>query len=76
MNIVVYGKENCSWCKKACEWLDEKNLTYSYIDVLKDISLVELIQLKERYSMNTVPIVIIDKELVGGYAELVKIIYG
>ena len=73
MKIQVYGKQNCPYCVKAKEWLEARNLQYSYTDVLKDISIVDLISIKERYSMNTVPIVVINDELIGGYTDLVKL---
>ena len=73
MKIQVYGKQNCPYCVKAKEWLEARNLQYTYTDVLKDISIVDLISIKERYSMNTVPIVVINDELIGGYTDLVKL---
>jgi glutaredoxin len=73
MKIEVYGKENCPYCVRAKEWLAERNLSYAYTDVLKNLSVAELIALKEKYNMNTVPIVIINDELIGGYSELKKL---
>ena len=73
MKIQVYGKQNCPYCVKAKEWLEARNLQYTYTDVLKDISIADLISIKERYSMNTVPIVVINDELIGGYTDLVKL---
>lgn len=73
MKIEVYGKENCPYCVRAKEWLAERNLSYTYTDVLKNLSVAELIALKEKYNMNTVPIVVINNELIGGYSELKKL---
>ena len=73
MKIQVYGKQNCPYCVKAKEWLEARNLQYSYTDVLKDISIADLISIKERYNMNTVPIVVINDELIGGYTDLIKL---
>jgi len=73
MKIEVYGKENCPYCVRAKEWLAERNLSYTYTDVLKNLSVAELIALKEKYNMNTVPIVVINDELIGGYSELKKL---
>ena len=73
MKIQVYGKQNCPYCVKAKEWLEARNLQYTYTDVLKDISIADLISIKERYNMNTVPIIIINDELIGGYTDLVKL---
>lgn len=73
MKIEVYGKQNCPWCVKAVEWLSSRNLSYTYTDVLKDLSVGELVNLKTRYDMNTVPIIVINDELIGGYTDLVKL---
>jgi glutaredoxin len=73
MKIQVYGKQNCPYCVKAKEWLEARNLQYTYTDVLKDISIADLISIKERYNMNTVPIIVINDELIGGYTDLVKL---
>ena len=73
MKIQVYGKQNCPYCVKAKEWLEARNLQYTYTDVLKDISIADLISIKERYNMNTVPIVVINDELIGGYTDLIKL---
>lgn len=73
MKIVVYGKETCPYCTKTKELLDSKNLSYKYIDVLKDITYAELVALKTRLNKNTVPMIIINDEMIGGYNELVKL---
>ena len=72
MKIVVYGKKSCGYCSRAREWLAERNLSYTYVDVLEDINSEQLNELKTQYKMNTVPIVVINDELIGGYSELVK----
>lgn len=72
MKIIVYGKQSCKYCNMAKEWLTGKNLSYTYIDVLKDINTDQLKDLKAQYNMNTVPIVVINDKLIGGYSELVK----
>lgn len=73
MKIQVYGKQNCPYCVKAKTWLDERNLSYTYTDVLKELSVAQLIAIKELYNMNTVPIIVINDELIGGYTDLIKL---
>jgi alkyl hydroperoxide reductase subunit F len=73
MKIQVYGKQNCPYCVKAKTWLDERNLSYTYTDVLKELSVAQLIAIKEQYNMNTVPIIVINDELIGGYTDLIKL---
>lgn len=73
MKIIVYGKESCSFCARAKQLLESKNLSYTYIDVLKDINYAELIELKTKFNMNTVPMIVINDELIGGYTDLAKL---
>lgn len=73
MKIQVYGKQNCPWCVKATELLTSKGLRFTYTDVLKDMSVGELVNLKTLYDMNTVPIIVINDKLIGGYTDLVKL---
>lgn len=73
MKIIVYGKESCSFCNKAKQLLESKNLPYTYIDVLKDINYAELLELKTKFNMNTVPMIVINDELIGGYTDLAKL---
>ena len=70
-NIVVYGKQDCIYCSKAKSYLDDLDLPFQYIDItywskeLKD-------GLKSRYNMKSVPIIVIDGKLIGGYTELTQ----
>lgn len=73
MKIIVYGKESCSFCARTKQLLESKNLSYTYIDVLKDINYAELIELKTKFNMNTVPMIVINDELIGGYTDLAKL---
>lgn len=34
--IVLFGTPTCSWCKKIKDYLNERGMTYKYIDVSKD----------------------------------------
>jgi len=73
MKIVIYGKENCPYCNKAKQWLDGKNIGYTYIDVLKDMNFAELQALKLRMNMNKVPMILINDEIIGGYDKLIQL---
>lgn len=73
MKVVVYGKDNCPYCVAAKEWLNARCLAFNYVDVLKDLNPGELASLKTQYKMNTVPIVVINDELIGGYSNLQRL---
>lgn len=70
-NVLVYGKQDCPWCDKAKSYLNDLNQEYQYIDITfwtKE----QKEGLKLKYSMKTVPIIIIDGKCIGGYTELTQ----
>jgi ribonucleoside-diphosphate reductase beta chain len=76
-NLVIYGKKNCPFCKKADKLATRlankgvvANYTYSRITDVFDVDEehVGLIPTAHR----TVPIVFIDGMFIGGYVELTK----
>jgi len=70
MDITVYGRDNCPACAKAKDLLKIKSLEYEYIDVLL-LNKDERDTIKDKYQMETVPIIIIkDQDFVGGYTDL------
>ena len=73
--ITIYGKNNCPWCEKACDYIDFLGLEYYYINVYKDISPEALMRLKKDYDIKTVPAIFINGEFIGGYTELVQNLY-
>ena len=49
--IIFYSYSKCSTCRKAAKWLDEKNLEYQLIDIVKDPPLSKYLNLAfEQYS--------------------------
>jgi glutaredoxin len=69
-NIVIYGRQDCIFCDKAKVYLDDLNAEYQYIDITywtKD----ERENLKAKYNVKTVPVILIDGTMIGGYNELV-----
>ena len=69
-DIVVYGRQDCPYCDKAKVYLDDLNAEYQYIDITYWAK-EERENLKAKYNIKTVPVIIIDGSLVGGYNELV-----
>ena len=43
--LVFYSYSKCSTCRKALKWLDQKNLEYKLIDIVKEPPLVEYLEL-------------------------------
>lgn len=69
MNITIYTKKKCPYCKYAKEWLKNYNLQYKEIPLDDD---------KERdffykeHIVNTVPQIFIDNIRIGGYNDLIQ----
>lgn len=69
--IIVIGKSDCKWCTYSKEVLTELHLSFTYIPI-DDKDARDTI--KASANMKTVPIIYIDKELIGGYNDLVSIL--
>ena len=66
--VEVYTKENCGYCEKAKDLLDEKGVEYETINVTGDEDAFE--EMVERANgRQTAPEVFIDDELVGGWDD-------
>ena len=75
MNVTVYGRTGCTYCDKAKELLEYKEISYNYIDINEDFDAA--LELKNKYGMfKTVPQIVIDNELIGGYTDLVNLNVG
>ena len=71
MKIIIYSKNNCTYCNKAKTLLKKLGLTYEekkYEDFESVDALLEDIGKKVR----TMPQIKIDDELIGGYNQLVE----
>jgi glutaredoxin-like YruB-family protein len=63
--VVVYSTPACPWCKKAKEYLTEKNISYLEYDVAENKDAArEMIQKSEQMS---VPVITIGDEVVVGF---------
>lgn len=68
--IIVYTKDNCPYCIKSKTLLQSKGLEYTETKIGSDITREEFLDLFP--NARTVPQIIFNEELVGGYDELVK----
>ena len=67
MYVKIYGKKNCPQCEQAKALLESKSLGYEYIDLGSNI---EAMQEARAKGWRSVPKVVIDGKVVGGYKEL------
>jgi len=66
--VKIYITDYCGYCQLAKQLLEKKGITYEAINLTSSPN--ELIALKERSGLLTVPQIYIDDELIGGYTEL------
>lgn len=68
--IVIYSKPDCPWCTKAKVYFAKHNLVYTEFMLGSDITREEIIE--QFPQMKTMPIILIDDKLVGGYTQMVE----
>ena len=77
LNIVtIYTKDNCSYCKLAKQLLRKNNMEYKEINIKEDNKENFKVEFNNTYGseIKTFPAVIIDKEFIGGFNELLDIL--
>ncbi|WP_154943599.1 GrxA family glutaredoxin [Klebsiella grimontii] len=77
MKITIYGKDNCSFCKRAVELSKQLESQghgeYEYIDIVASgIDAAALGELVGK-PVRTVPQIFVDGEPIGGYTELAAV---
>lgn len=72
--LKVYTKENCRYCVQAKNLLNYKHLEYQEISLGKDLSVQEF---QRSYPhVRTVPFIINESVVIGGYSDLLNYIDG
>lgn len=66
--VTVYSTEPCSFCRRVKGLLEARGVEFAEINLAKDPS--GRVELARRTGMMSFPQVLIDDELLGGYAEL------
>lgn len=74
--ISFYGKENCPWCDKAKDKLNQLGMGFTYFPIDKDEGTKKhLLNVLEKYEKpKTVPQIFVSGGLIGGYDNLAQII--
>jgi glutaredoxin 3 len=66
--VTVYTGPFCGYCNAAKRLLDSKKIPYTAIDLAGQPA--ERARLVAETGWRTVPIIMVDEELIGGYTEL------
>ena len=69
--VIIYSAKWCGPCKVAKNILDSKGINYKEIDIEDEN--ISRQKLKEITGGYTVPQIIINNKIIGGYNELLKI---
>jgi glutaredoxin len=69
MTVQIYTRDTCMFCKKAKAWFAEHNVPYEEIDVS---ATADFSAMKEKLNATTVPQILIDGHLIGGYDTLME----
>lgn len=66
--ILLYKKNPCPYCDRAINLLEGRGAAYKVIDLTDKMD--ELQKIKQQYGWQTVPIIVINGKLIGGYTDL------
>ena len=72
MDVVIYTKENCSYCTSAKTFLRNKNIPFKELALNVDFTRETLLETFP--TARTFPVVVIDGFNIGGFSELVTTI--
>lgn len=67
-DVKVYFKIPCPYCDHAKRFLQERNIPFEAIDLTDRPD--EMIRIKQETGWRTVPIIMINGRLIGGYTDL------
>ncbi len=67
-NVVIYTTAYCPYCRAAKRLLDSKGVKYKEVDITEDLEVKSKVM--DELGWKTVPIILIDENLIGGYDQL------
>lgn len=69
-NTIIYTKDNCPFCVQAKRLLQQKDKSYTEVNIGQDITREDFISLFP--NVKSVPHIIIDGEQIGGFDKLTE----
>lgn len=66
--VLIYKKDPCPYCDRAINLLNSKEISYDVIDLTGKPE--EIDRIKNETGWRTVPIIMINGKLIGGYTDL------
>ncbi len=68
--VVIYSRTVCPYCDMAKNLLTQKGVQYEEKNAESDEHVVKFMELAQKYSHMTVPMIFIGDEFVGGFDDL------
>jgi glutaredoxin-related protein len=68
MKAIIYTKENCTYCQKAKQLFDSKQIEYQELLIGRDITREQV--LEQLPHAKTLPQIWLDNSYIGGFNEL------
>jgi len=68
--VVIYSKDNCSYCAYAKNLLEQKKIPYQELKLNLDFSREQILELYP--TAKTFPIITVDGFYIGGYSQLAE----
>ncbi len=69
--VKIYTKDSCPYCSRAIQFLENRDIAYEEIDLTGNQK--EMDRIKQETGWMTMPIIIINGKMVGGYTDLVDL---
>ncbi len=66
--VVIYTKDPCPYCVRAINFFDQHGIKYEEIDLTDKPD--EIDRLKNETGWRTVPMIMINGSLIGGYTDM------
>lgn len=66
--VLIYKKDPCPYCDRAIQFLNNREIPFDMIDLTDKPE--EIDRIKAETGWRTVPIILINGKLVGGYTDL------
>lgn len=70
VKYTIYSKKNCSYCDRAAALLETMDISFEIKKIDEDINLYKEMQEKAPL-MKTLPVILKNDQLIGGFSDLV-----
>lgn len=69
--VTIYSTPNCPYCMRAKALLSSLSVAFDVVDLSENKKLRE--ELQEKYSWQSVPMIVVGDEFLGGFDDIAKL---